>query len=76
MRRSRRSTAAAAVLGGCLLGCTPALDWREVALADSGLLATFPCRPQREERTVGVADDDVRMALFACRAEGSTYALS
>ena len=35
-------------------GCAPALDWRDVAVAD-GLVIQFPCRPERAERAVRLA---------------------
>ncbi len=57
-----------------LAGCTPALDWREVRTAHS--TAVFPCRPDRQERSLALAGRPVRMALLSCAADGSTFALA
>ena len=59
-----------------MLGCTPALDWREVRSPDSGAMALFPCKPDRYARTVTLAGAQVSMVLASCSAGGVTYALS
>ena len=35
-----------------LMGCTPALNWRDTRLADSELQALMPCKPDVATRTV------------------------
>jgi len=74
----RRARAAASVLSllAALLGCSPALDWREVRPAGSGVTALFPCRPDKHERTVRIAGADRRMQLHSCDAAGATYSLA
>ncbi len=62
--------------GGLLGGCSPALDWREVNFPDAGLVALFPCKPDRFERPVALPDGMVRMSLASCAADGTTFALS
>ncbi len=62
------------VLG--LSGCSPALDWREVRPADSGVLAFFPCRPEHHVRTLPLAGQPVEMRLSSCKADGMTFAIS
>src|SRR5690349_23446913 len=59
-----------------LLACSPALDWREVRVDDAGLIAQFPCRPERQTRDLAVAGRRVHMQMVACKAGGSTYAAS
>jgi hypothetical protein len=61
----------------CLvMGCAPALDWREVRPADSGVIAMFPCKPDSHARRVNLAKQPVRLVLYACTAGGSTWALA
>lgn len=57
-------------------GCSPALDWRELRPDGAGLMATFPCRPDRHERSVPVAGAPVRMQMLVCGASGATYAVT
>ena len=58
-----------------LAACTPALDWREVRSPDSGVVALFPCKPERMERSLEFAGTPVAMVLQACTVGGATYAL-
>jgi len=57
-------------------GCSPALDWRDVSLAATDLIASFPCPPSSFEREVSVADQSMKMFLLACDASGATYGVS
>jgi len=59
-----------------LAACAPALDWREVRPADSGITALFPCKPDSHARIVSLAQQQVRLVLYACKAGGSTWALA
>jgi hypothetical protein len=59
-----------------LVGCEPTLNWRDVRLESSGLIALFPCRPGREEREVLLAGSTVRQAMQACQADGLTFAVN
>ncbi|MGL6113259.1 MAG: hypothetical protein ACRC2B_24470 [Rubrivivax sp.] len=43
---------------------------------DSGLTLLFPCKPDRRARTVSLGSHQVRLALYACTADGSTWALA
>lgn len=63
--------AAAAVLAAC----SPALDWRELAVGDTGLKAAFPCKPEKETRQVALAGRTVAMDALVCRQGGRTYAV-
>lgn len=64
---------AAPVLGAVLLGCAPAMDWREVRAGP--LAATLPCRPSVYERQVQLAGVTAAWRLQACSAGGATWAL-
>jgi hypothetical protein len=74
----RRAPAAASILSllAALLGCSPALDWREVRPAGSGVTALFPCRPDLRERRVPIAGADRKMQLHSCDAAGATFSLA
>lgn len=56
--------------------CSPALDWREVRPAGSGLLALFPCKPASHARRLPLAGAQIEMSLYACTAAGTTYAVA
>lgn len=57
-------------------GCSPALDWREFQPEGSGIVATFPCKPDRQTRTVKLAVQTVRFELISCAADDVQFALS
>lgn len=59
-----------------LTACSPTLDWRETAAEGSGVVAMFPCRPDRHARTVELAGSKLQMEMLVCPAGGATYALS
>ena len=56
--------------------CSPTLDWRETAAEGSGVVAMFPCRPDRHARTLELAGSKLTMEMLVCPAGGATYALS
>lgn len=57
-------------------GCSPSLDWRETRPDGAGVVAQFPCRPDRHARAVIVADAATRMEMLVCSAAGITFAVS
>lgn len=59
-----------------LTACSPALNWRQVSLADAGLVASLPCKPDQVERTVELAGEPVPMHMVGCEAEGATFAVA
>ena len=70
---------------GCVLvalvssACSPALDWREVALDEaSALYGQFPCKPERHERTLQPTGTTqvLNVTLWSCEASGMNWALS
>lgn len=64
------------VLVTTLSACAPAFDWREFTPQDSGIVTTFPCRPDRQVRDVAMAGAQARMHMLVCSAGGATFALS
>lgn len=71
--RSPRSLLLIAVL---LCACSPALNWRQVAPAEFGVQALFPCRPASLTRDVPVLQGRSQMVMHACSAAGNTFGLS
>lgn len=67
-----------AVWGAMLgfVGCSPALDWREVRPEGLPLVALFPCKPASHARMVALAGMKVKMTVHACSAGGATWALA
>ena len=52
---------------GLLVACTPALNWREVAIPEMAAVALFPCKPQRHVNgTTG---------LVHCEADGLRFVM-
>lgn len=51
------------------------MDWRVVKPAGFGLEVAFPCRPSSLTREVTLANHRVEMAMHACAAGGSTFAV-
>ncbi len=75
--RARYRLIAASLLWGCtylLTGCSPALNWRVVQVA--GLKTMLPCKPDRAERSLQLAQRQVTMAMAGCEAAGALYAVS
>lgn len=68
--------AAGLALCAGLVGCAPALDWRDVRPEDSGLLLQMPCRPGAVERRLDLAGTPQRVVLHSCSADGLTWGLA
>lgn len=64
------------VLAGELAGCSPRLDWREVRMSDTGLMALLPCRPASQARRLVLAGSEVEMSMLACTGDGVVYAVA
>lgn len=71
---SRSTVLAAAALAA--IACSPTLDWREVRPEGAAMVATFPCKPDRQTRSVVLAGAPVSLQLLACQADDVTWALS
>ncbi len=59
-----------------LVACSPVLDWREFQPEGSGVVASFPCKPDRHARSIELAVQRVRMEMLVCEAGEARFALS
>lgn len=59
-----------------LAGCSRSGEWRELRLPDSGIVAMFPCKPDRHARTVPLGGRATRMQMLVCSTDGATFALT
>lgn len=68
------------MLGLFLAACSPALDWRTVRPEGAqGLLATFPCKPTQNQRTVavpGLPGPPAQVHLASCKTGDTVWALT
>ncbi len=63
-------------LGAVLLGCSPALDWRQAGPEHVDLLMDFPCKPQNLSQPVLLAGKRLQMTMTGCEAAHMTFALA
>lgn len=64
---------------GALSGCAPALNWREIRGHQTGVVASFPCKPDLHVRQVkleGLDGAPLPMALRVCEAGEHTFAMT
>ena len=66
----------AAAMAAVALGCTPALNWREVRPEGAQLVALLPCKPEHETRPVVLAGAPVSMQVLGCNAAGTTWGVA
>jgi len=64
--------ALAAVLGAC----SPVFNWREVPIADDGLVALLPCKPDRATRALPLGTESISVDMAGCQAGGATFAVA
>ena len=66
------------IVAGCLAltACSPALNWREVRLEPSALVAMLPCKPDQGARAVSLAGQNLSMHMMGCEADSTTFAVS
>ena len=67
---------AASLATGMLTACAPALDWRDVRPADSGVQLLMPCKATPQARQLRLSGRAVKLSLHACSAGGHTWALA
>ncbi|MBT2337174.1 hypothetical protein J7E49_25145 [Variovorax paradoxus] len=67
------SAAAAAV---ALAACSPTFNWREVPIADAGLVALLPCKPDRANRSLPLGAESVQVDMAGCETGGATFAVA
>ena len=59
-----------------LQACSPSLNWRDVRLDPTPIVALFPCKPERAARDVSMGDQTLSLNLLACDAGGAKFALA
>ncbi|QMV71460.1 hypothetical protein HS961_00655 [Comamonas piscis] len=65
------------IFSAALLGaCSPALNWRSVALDDVPLALMLPCKPDRAVRDVAWGTQQLSVSMVGCEADGATYTLA
>lgn len=65
------------ILTAALLGaCSPALNWRAVALDDAPLELMLPCKPDRAVRKLPWGTQQLSVSMVGCEADGATYTLA
>ena len=78
--RSQAGGRTGARLSGLLLcmlvACSPSLDWRQVRPEGWGLVASWPCRPMLQARSVPLAGPAVELGLLSCTADGHRFAIA
>ena len=67
---------ASAALAVALAACSPALNWRSVAVPEAALQVMLPCKPDNAVRTVELAGAPLALSLLSCDADGATFAVS
>ena len=72
--RFRPTLAAAAAL--VLAACSPTFNWREVPVADDGLIVLLPCKPDRANRALPLGVESVQVDMAGCETGGATFAVA
>jgi len=72
--RSRPALATTAAL--VLAACSPTFNWREVPIADAGLVALLPCKPDRANRALPLGAESVQIDMAGCETGGATFAIA
>lgn len=68
---------AGVLIWSCLaVGCSPALDWREVRTEGGGLTAWLPCKPDRRVRELSLEGAPLKFELLSCTAGDSTWGIA
>jgi hypothetical protein len=52
------------------------LNWRDVRLDPTPIVALFPCKPERAARDVSMGDQTLSLNLLACDAGDAKFALA
>jgi len=59
-----------------LAACSPTFNWREVPIAESGLVALLPCKADRANRALPLGAESVQVDMTGCEAGGVTFAIA
>lgn len=68
--------AIALALTAVLGACTPTFNWRDVQVADKGLVALLPCKADRATRALPLGVESVEVEMAGCEAGGATFAVA
>jgi len=72
VQASVRRAGCVAVLA-LIIGCYPALDWREVVATDGGFAVLLPAKPSRERRQVHIGQLALHMTMLSVRVDSFLY---
>lgn len=73
---ARRAIAIALTSAALLGACTPTFNWRDVRIADKGLVALLPCKADRATRALPLGVESVEVEVAGCEAGGATFAVA
>ena len=73
---SRVRVVAMAMAVVALGACTPTFNWRDVRIADKGLVALLPCKADHARRSVPLGSQSVEVDMSGCEAGGATFAVA
>lgn len=74
--RLRPRPAVLLALAAALAACSPTFNWREVPIADDGLVALLPCKPDRATRQQPLGAEAIAIDMTGCEAGGATFAVA
>ncbi|QBQ96007.1 hypothetical protein [Paraburkholderia pallida] len=76
---SRRSplarAAAAGLLAGLLIACSPTYDWRTISNSASGYSVDLPAKPGADERRIDVDGTPMRMRVQTAEVSGAVFVI-
>jgi hypothetical protein len=70
-----RICACAIALGGALVACSPANDWRTIINSASGYSIDLPAKPTLDEHQIDIAGTPLKMQMQAAHTDGAVYAV-
>ena len=59
-----------------LAACNPTFNWRDVRPDGTRLSLLMPCKPDKAQKTVPMADQPTELMLLSCDAGGVTFAVA
>ncbi|MEJ7687119.1 MAG: hypothetical protein WKG52_09085 [Variovorax sp.] len=68
--------AALALCAATVSACSLVFNWREVLIADDGLVALLPCKADRATRTLPLGGETITVDMTGCEAGGATFAIA
>lgn len=71
----RIPTVVAALCSAALIACAPAHDWRELRPEGSDIVVSFPCKPDRRERSLALSGRPLRMQMLVCSVGATNFVL-